>query len=87
MEEREGSINRTNYYISIFDFQGKDERELQFKKGQILEVRRKDESGWAKGTIDDKTGWLPLRFVSKITPEEADRLGQSSPEEVERALP
>ncbi|XP_034252099.1 rho guanine nucleotide exchange factor 7 isoform X1 [Thrips palmi] len=52
---------------AIYSFQGKNNDELCFKKGDIITVTQKEEGGWWEGTLatTDKTGWFPSNYVKE----------------------
>jgi len=54
--------------VTKYDFPGKDQEDLPFKKGEILEIISKDEDKWwmAKNK-DGRTGQIPVPYVTKYT--------------------
>lgn len=47
------------------------EDELSLKKGEMIYVLEKSESGWWKGRCDDgKAGWLPASYLRAPTSQE-----------------
>lgn len=46
-----------------YSFQGENNDELRFKKGDILIVTQKEDGGWWEGTLGDVTGWFPSNYV------------------------
>jgi hypothetical protein len=42
--------------------------ELSFAKGDVIKIINKDESGWWKGELNGKIGFLPHNFVVPIVP-------------------
>ncbi|GAB0092112.1 CRK [Sergentomyia squamirostris] len=55
--------------VAKFDFEGSDQEDLPFKKGEILYVINKDEDQWwtAKNTRG-QIGQIPVPYVQKIDP-------------------
>lgn len=54
---------------AIYDFLGEGQDELQFIAGDIIEVARRDESGWWQGTRvggDGVEGLFPGDYVEEI---------------------
>ncbi|KAK3913655.1 Rho guanine nucleotide exchange factor 7 [Frankliniella fusca] len=67
---------------AVYSFQGKNNDELCFKKGDIITVTQKEEGGWWEGTLatTDKTGWFPSNYVKEYKPQEAMAIaGKTSP--------
>jgi hypothetical protein len=54
---------------AIFDYAEEDpqSKSLQFNKGDIITIIQKDDSGWWKGELNGKMGWLPSNFVEEIS--------------------
>jgi phage terminase Nu1 subunit (DNA packaging protein) len=64
----EGAVLRAKY-----SFKGENANELAFKKGDIIRLLAKDESGWAQGELEDGAkGWFPIDFA--ITPAQYEAL-------------
>eukprot|EP00914_Ancora_sagittata_P017322 GHVO01034170.1.p1 GENE.GHVO01034170.1~~GHVO01034170.1.p1 ORF type:complete len:277 (+),score=28.13 GHVO01034170.1:150-980(+) len=61
-------------YFAKFDFQGKDDEDLSFKRGEILTILQKDEEQWwtAKNSIGT-TGLVPVPYITKYDAETAKR--------------
>lgn len=49
-----------------YSFQGENNDELQFKKGDIITVTQREDGGWWEGTLGDKTGWFPSNYVKDV---------------------
>ena len=49
------------YYLAraIADYKPQTETELAFTKNDILEIYERDPSGWWKGRLNGKLGWVP----------------------------
>ncbi|XP_028515465.1 rho guanine nucleotide exchange factor 7 isoform X9 [Exaiptasia diaphana] len=52
---------------ATFPFQGTDDDEICFVKGDILEVTKVVDGGWWEGTINGKYGWFPSNYVKEIS--------------------
>lgn len=48
-----------------YSFQGENNDELRFKKGDIITVTQREDGGWWEGTLGDKTGWFPSNYVKE----------------------
>ncbi|XP_038231290.1 adapter molecule crk isoform X2 [Dermochelys coriacea] len=60
------------YVRALFDFNGNDEEDLPFKKGDILRIRDKpEEQWWNAEDIDGKRGMIPVPYVEKYRPSSA----------------
>lgn len=49
-----------------YSFQGENNDELQFNKGDIITVTQREDGGWWEGTLSDKTGWFPSNYVKEF---------------------
>ncbi|KAH7717055.1 unconventional myosin-If [Aphelenchoides avenae] len=47
---------------ALYPYEAQDTDELTFQEGQIIELVRKDDSGWWQGRIGPKTGPLPSKL-------------------------
>jgi hypothetical protein len=52
---------------ALFDYTGETEPELSFKKGDIITVTEKDESGWWQGELNGERGVFPSGWVEELT--------------------
>ncbi|XP_020610645.1 rho guanine nucleotide exchange factor 7-like [Orbicella faveolata] len=52
---------------AAFPFNGRDEDELCFERGDILEVTKAVDGGWWEGTLNGKVGWFPSNYVKEIS--------------------
>ncbi|XP_078379511.1 rho guanine nucleotide exchange factor 7-like isoform X8 [Oculina patagonica] len=52
---------------AAFPFNGRDEDELCFERGEILEVTKAVDGGWWEGTLNGKVGWFPSNYVKEIS--------------------
>ncbi|KRZ36832.1 Rho guanine nucleotide exchange factor 7 [Trichinella pseudospiralis] len=46
------------------NFNGRNNDELCFKKGDVIVVTQILDEGWWEGTLNDKTGWFPSNYVT-----------------------
>eukprot|EP01114_Cavostelium_apophysatum_P001988 TRINITY_DN11739_c0_g1_i1.p1 TRINITY_DN11739_c0_g1~~TRINITY_DN11739_c0_g1_i1.p1 ORF type:complete len:428 (+),score=85.58 TRINITY_DN11739_c0_g1_i1:59-1285(+) len=51
---------------ALYDFKGTDVVELSFQAGDEIIWHGSDESGWAEGEVNGKTGWFPSRCVDTL---------------------
>jgi len=53
-------------YKALYDYDGDEPESLAFKLGDIIHVNPNDEvdSGWLKGSLEGKSGWVPDNFVT-----------------------
>ena len=49
--------------IAQFDFTARSQRELSFKKGDILTLYTQVSSDWWKGTKDGRDGLIPDKYI------------------------
>ncbi|XP_048180473.1 adapter molecule crk isoform X1 [Corvus hawaiiensis] len=60
------------YVRALFDFNGNDEEDLPFKKGDILRIRDKPEEQWWNAEDSaGKRGMIPVPYVEKYRPSSA----------------
>jgi son of sevenless-like protein len=55
-----------------YDYQSADDASLSFRRGDIIEVLTRLETGWWDGLLGEERGWFPSNYVDIITDEEAD---------------
>ncbi len=53
------------------DYDAKDDKELSFKKGEMIAFGGRDDSGFLEGTLNGKTGFFPASVVEECTSEGA----------------
>ncbi|ELR15570.1 SH3 domain containing protein [Acanthamoeba castellanii str. Neff] len=51
--------------VANYDYAGRSDRELSFKKGQRISVFQRQESGWWVGEVEGKRGLFPGSFVQE----------------------
>ena len=49
--------------VAQYDFVGRTERELTFKKGAHLKVYNKVSSDWWEGSIEGRQGLVPDKYI------------------------
>jgi son of sevenless-like protein len=55
-----------------YDYQSPDDASLSFRRGDIIEVLTRLETGWWDGLLGEERGWFPSNYVDVISDEEAD---------------
>uniref|UniRef100_A0A8C2Z258 Osteoclast-stimulating factor 1 n=1 Tax=Cyclopterus lumpus TaxID=8103 RepID=A0A8C2Z258_CYCLU len=50
---------------ALFDFEAKEDGELSFKRGNIVQVLDQSGAGWWKGTCNGQTGMFPNNYVTQ----------------------
>jgi son of sevenless-like protein len=65
---------RVCYVLCQHDFKSTDRDHLSFRQKEILEIVKKEESGWWAALRDNRIGWIPSAFVVEITEEAAESL-------------
>ncbi|KZV66122.1 SH3-domain-containing protein [Peniophora sp. CONT] len=48
---------------ALYDHSSMDENTLSFRRGAVIEVLARIESGWWDGALDDERGWFPSNYV------------------------
>lgn len=51
---------------ALYDYFSSDEAALSFKKGDIIKIHTKLESGWCNGEKNGEKGWFPINYVEPI---------------------
>jgi len=66
--------NSLGYVKAKFDFQGQDEEDLPFKKGDILEiVKKQEDKWWTARNNNGRTGSIPVPYVEITSSKNHDR--------------
>lgn len=61
--------DEAEYVRALFDFQGNDEEDLPFRKGDVLRVIEKtEEQWWSAQNADGRKGLIPVPYVEKYRP-------------------
>ncbi|KAJ8865901.1 hypothetical protein PR048_033424 [Dryococelus australis] len=56
------------YARAVYDYQSNEPGDLNFKKGDIILLRKKIDANWCQGECGDNQGVFPLTYVQVITP-------------------
>jgi son of sevenless len=62
----------TFFCRALYDYQTNDLSSLSFRRGDIIEVLTRLESGWWDGLLGDERGWFPSNYVTVISDQEAE---------------
>ncbi|OBZ79386.1 Cell division control protein 25 [Grifola frondosa] len=64
------------YVLCLYDFEAEDGDQLSFRKNEMLEIVKREGSGWwaAVRSDDNHVGWIPSAFVEPISEALAERL-------------
>ncbi|KAM5536010.1 hypothetical protein V8D89_010268 [Ganoderma adspersum] len=64
------------YVLCLYDYDAEDSDQLSFRRNDILDVVKKEDTGWwAAIRLDDhRVGWIPSAFVEPISDALADKL-------------
>lgn len=73
---------QTFYCRALYDYQTDDASSLSFRRGDIIEVLTRLESGWWDGLLGDERGWFPSNYVNVISDQEAEAAFGASDYEV-----
>ncbi len=59
------SFSETEFYeaVASYDFSGRTERELSFKKNDTLIVYNRVSADWWKGSFQGKDGLIPDKYI------------------------
>jgi chromosome segregation ATPase len=52
--------------VALYDFDKERDEDLEFSRGDIIEILEKNDSGWWIGRLGDKIGTFPFNFVNII---------------------
>ncbi|XP_063239951.1 E3 ubiquitin-protein ligase SH3RF3-like isoform X2 [Bacillus rossius redtenbacheri] len=56
------------YARALYDYQSSEPGDLNFKKGDVIMLRKKIDANWCQGECGDSQGVFPLTYVQVITP-------------------
>lgn len=65
-------LSTTFFCRALYDYQSEDPSSLSFRKGDIIEVLTRLDSGWWDGLLNDERGWFPSNYVTVISDQEAE---------------
>jgi son of sevenless-like protein len=61
--------------ICLYDFSSSDSDHLSFRRNEVLNIVRKEESGWwaaVRGDVSE-VGWIPASYVHTLSDDAAER--------------
>ena len=64
--------------VAAYDFQFQSEKELSFKKGDVIVITKKVDANWFEGYISDRTSIFPSSYVT-IAYETQQQIDSSAP--------
>jgi len=53
---------------ALYDFEAESAGELGFKEGDVIMLKTKVDENWYDGSLNGKSGYFPVNYVSVITP-------------------
>ncbi|KAK4312210.1 hypothetical protein Pmani_016334 [Petrolisthes manimaculis] len=53
---------------ALYNYERKETGDLSFKKGDVILLRKKIDSNWYQGELNNQTGFFPASYVQVITP-------------------
>ncbi|XP_066983439.1 E3 ubiquitin-protein ligase SH3RF3 isoform X2 [Macrobrachium rosenbergii] len=53
---------------ALYNYDRKEARDLSFKKGEIINLRKKIDANWFQGELNGQIGFFPASYVQIITP-------------------
>ncbi|EIN12823.1 ras GEF [Punctularia strigosozonata HHB-11173 SS5] len=62
----------TFFVKALYDYDSEDPSALSFRRGDIIEVLTRLESGWWDGLLGEERGWFPSNYVRNVEPHELD---------------
>jgi son of sevenless len=77
----------TFFCRALYDYQTNDASSLSFRKGDIIEVLTRLDSGWWDGLLGpDERGWFPSNYVTIISDQEAEAALSASDSEAPQSV-
>lgn len=76
-----GTYWRIFFVLCLYDYSSSDADHLSFKQNEILEIVKKEETGWWAALRGDTIGWVPCAFLVPLTDSMADKL-RNTPEDM-----
>ena len=52
-------------YVVVEAFETHDPALLTLRPGQVVELTSGEKCGWIRGSLDDTSGWFPVRCINK----------------------
>ena len=53
---------------ALYDFDAESPGELSFKEGDTINLKTKIDDNWYEGTLNGRTGYFPVTYVSVLVP-------------------
>ena len=53
---------------ALYDFDAESPGELSFKEGDTINLKTKIDENWYEGTLNGRTGYFPVTYVSVLEP-------------------
>ncbi|KAG9019883.1 hypothetical protein FRB90_000013 [Tulasnella sp. 427] len=63
---------QTFFVRALYDYQSIDASSLSFRRGDLIEVLTRLESGWWDGLLGEERGWFPSNYVQVVSDEEVE---------------
>jgi son of sevenless-like protein len=60
--------------LCLHDFEASEECHLSFRKNEVLDIVKEEDSGWWAALRDDEVGWIPSTFVLPVSQDMAEKL-------------
>lgn len=74
-------------YKAIYPFKSQEQGEIEFEKGDLLEILEKDENGWWLAKKDGIEGWVPSNYLEEYVPPKVASTPPPPPPPARRAPP
>lgn len=74
-------------YKAIYPFKSHEAGEIEFEKGDLLEIVEKDENGWWLARKDGIEGWVPSNYLEEYVPPKPVATPPPPPPPARRAPP
>ena len=82
--EGEDLLPHADKHLAKYDFVGTTDIELEFKRGNVIQVLEKADNGWWQGVCQGQVGWFPESYVdhtpikmASLSEAEADARGRA----------
>ncbi|XP_078381939.1 uncharacterized protein LOC144664646 isoform X2 [Oculina patagonica] len=72
---------------ALYSFQGQTEKELSFRKGDIINVRRQVDKNWVDGELNGRRGIFPTNYVEIRPVEEEEEEEPPPPPPTQKQVP
>lgn len=57
--------NSGEYYVAVADYNDESDDTLDLKWGDRVKVLQRDEGGWWRAVVGNRTGWVPANYLEK----------------------